>query len=359
MQCQCEASGFCDRLQAKTTDSSWRLCKAGKLDEMLAGKKQKQRPQSDVGTRLIAAIEKHLGRTITCGACRIAAAGLDQRDSHSFADTMIMMNGHIGGARELGPRPQITLANIIESVIPRQDKPLSGPAVLHFGAHLWPTHGTWQWHVNIWNQVARIVDGQCFVGIAVDGNTERFETVRAALDPQIICREFANNPEGENQTFRWLQEVCPQGLNDVLVYCHGKGAQTHTSQSEAVRKWSEAMYQTVILNHDMIRQRIAQGYSIVGSFREFGRTILMPRHKWHFSGTFFAVRACELADKRVAAKYGGVEAWPGDHFRQWQAWCEFFDDSSHMKLYNGQAWQSEIEPALIEWNRKQRYERDV
>jgi hypothetical protein len=201
-----------------------------------------------------------------------------------------------------------------------------------------------------------LINGRCFVGIATGPNTDSFETVRAALHPAIECREFINTPEGENQTFRWLQEICPQQQNDILIYCHGKGAQAHTAASGAVRLWAEAMYQTVVFNHDMIRQRITEGYDVVGSFREFGRTILMPRFKWHFSGTFFAVRAKHLVGRRVAAKYGGVEAWPGDHFRQWQAWCEFMDNSSHPKLYNQHSWDSEVSPALVEWWRRRNYE---
>jgi hypothetical protein len=201
-----------------------------------------------------------------------------------------------------------------------------------------------------------LINGKCFIGVATDGNTDSFETVRKALHPAIECTEFANDREGENHTFRWLQQVCPQDQNDILIYCHGKGAQTHTNKSKAVRQWSEAMYETVIFNHDMIRGKITSGYNVVGSFREFGRTHLMPRHKWHFTGTFFAVRAKLIADKRVKPIYGGVEAWPGDHFRQFEGWSEFGDGVTHPRLYSADCWRAELDPALIEWRRQRNFE---
>ncbi len=229
--------------------------------------------------------------------------------------------------------------------------PFAGEPVLHFGAHLWPVKGHWQWHVNLWNQMPQLINGQCFVGIAVDQHTDDFETVEAALHSSFVVRKFDNTREGENPTFRWLQGVVPSGQDDVLIYCHGKGVRAHTATSEAVRRWSEAMYETVVFNHDMIRQRLAEGYVNAHSFRTFGNRPLSPRYKWHPSGTFFAVRAKYLPGKAVANKYGGVEAWLGDHFPAHQSWCEFYDNSMFTTLYDHDASREIVEPMLIEWRR--------
>lgn len=234
--------------------------------------------------------------------------------------------------------------------------PFAGEPVLHFGAHLWPVKGHWQWHVDLWNQMPHLINGQCFVGVAIDQHTDDFETVRAALHPSIVVKSFDNTREGENPTFRWLQEVVPSGPDDVLIYCHGKGVRAHTATSEAVRRWSEAMYQTIVFNHQMIVERMEAGYKNVHSFRTFGNRPLSPKFRWHPSGTFFAVRAKYLPGKSVSNKYGGVEAWLGDHFPAHQSWCEFYDNSMFTTLYDHQDSQQTVAPMLVEYNRKRRYE---
>lgn len=258
-------------------------------------------------------------------------------------------------------REQARLFELNQQQPPPTPDPFTGEPVLHFGAHLWPVRGNWQWHVDLWNQMPRLTNGKCFVGIATDGSTDDYETVRAALRPEFICKQFPNTKEGENNTFRWLQEVVPQGQNDVLIYCHGKGVRAHTAQSKAVRLWTEAMYQTVVFNHDMIREKMAAGYKNCHSFRTFGKRPLSPVNLWHPSGTFFAVRAkfldCETKRCRpVKERYGGVEAWCGDHFAASDSWCEFYDNSMFTTLYDAKASTEIVEPALIEWNRKRRYE---
>jgi hypothetical protein len=240
---------------------------------------------------------------------------------------------------------------------PPTPDPFIGEPVLHFGAHLWPVKGNWEWHVNLWNMIVPLINGKCFVGIATDGSTDTFETVKAALHPSFICYSIPNSKEGENPTFRWLQEVVPQSQDDVLIYCHGKGVRQHTAASEAVRRWSEAMYQTVVFNHDMIREKMAAGYVNVHSFRTFGTRPLSPAYKWHPSGTFFAVRAKHLSNKPVGDRYGSVEAWPGRYFKASDTWCEFFDNSMFTTLYDHEASKEIVAPMLTEWWRKQNYER--
>ena len=252
-------------------------------------------------------------------------------------------------------REQDRLYDLVKAAAPPQPDPFIGEPVIHFGAHLWPVRGNWQWHVDLWNQQARLINGKCFVGIGISAETDSFETVQAALHPSFILKEFPNTNEGENHTFRWLQEVVPQGPDDILIYCHGKGVRQHTAASEAVRRWSEAMYQTVVFNHDRVVEKLAAGYKNLHSFRTFGTRPLSPKYRYHPSGTFFAVRAKYLAGKAVRARYGGVEAWCGDHFPAHESWCEFFDNSMFTTLYDHNASREQVEPALIEWNRLQRY----
>jgi hypothetical protein len=237
-----------------------------------------------------------------------------------------------------------------------QPDPFTDTPVIHFGAHLWPVVGNWEWHVNLWNQLAAIVNGHCVVGLAIDEHTSSYEEVAAALHPRFRTFQVPNTKEGENPTFRQLQTLIPHGQNDVLIYCHGKGVRAHTAKSEAVRLWTEAMYSTVVFNHSAIVQRLAEGYKNFHSFRTFGPRPLSPVNRWHPSGTFFAVRAKHLPGRPVKSRYGGVEAWCGDHFPAHESWCEFYDNSMFTTLYDHNECNTVVRPMLTEWFRKQSYE---
>ncbi len=254
-------------------------------------------------------------------------------------------------------KEQDRLHALNQQAAPPQPDPFVGEPVIHFGAHLWPVRGNWQWHVELWNQQARLINGKCFVGVAISPETDSVETVRAALHPSFVVKEFPNTSEGENHTFRWLQKVVPQGQDDVLIYCHGKGVRQHTAASESVRRWSEAMYQTVVFNHERVIEKLAAGYKNFHSFRTFGTRPLSPKYRYHPSGTFFAVRSKYLSNKPVKSRYGGVESWCGDHFPAHESWCEFYDNSMFTILYDHQQSREIVEPMLIEWNRRQRYEK--
>lgn len=226
--------------------------------------------------------------------------------------------------------------------------PFDGPAVLHFGAHLWPVKDHWHWHVDLWNTLPDRITGKLIVIVATDKNSRPFSEVRERLHPAIEAYEIRNTPEGENPSFRMLQTMIPTGHNDVFLYCHGKGVQDRTFKSLAVRAWTEAMYETVIFNRADIIRTMSSGYKVFCSFRMFG-SILGNRHRWHPSGTFFAVRAKHLAGKSVRAGYGGVEAWCGEYFSPAESWCEVGDGVMFTDLYDQDRFTQVVEPELSVW----------
>lgn len=227
--------------------------------------------------------------------------------------------------------------------------PFGYPPVVHFGAHLWPVRGNWQWHVEKWNELAAEIEGRCIVVVVTDATTDSFADVCVKLSDRFEVIESTNTEQGENPSFRTIQTMIPSGQNDVLLYCHGKGVRAHTARSEAVRLWTEMMYETVVFNHREAVHRLGQGYKAFGSFRTFGEMPLNPRNKWHYSGTFFAVRAKHLPNKAVKSGYGGVEAWPGDHFRPQDCWCEFTDGPGFKFGYDIDAMYPTIIDAQMQW----------
>jgi hypothetical protein len=209
--------------------------------------------------------------------------------------------------------------------------------VIHFGAHLWPIKGHWEWHVDRWNSLAEQITGKCIVGIAECGDcgTSTTAEVIARLDPRFEVFTVRNTTEGENPTFRELMKRIPTGQDDVFIYAHGKGMKPATKVSKAVKIWVNLMYETVTFNHSQIIRRLSEGYRCFGSFRVFGKYPLSPKYSWHYAGTFFAVRAKYLKEaSQVVPGYGGVEAWPGNNFPANLAWVEFGDNRTMHTHYN-------------------------
>lgn len=256
-------------------------------------------------------------------------------------------------------KEQARLYALVQQAPPPVPDPFTDTPTVHFGAHLWPVKGNWQWHADVWKQVGVLVNGRCIVGVVGTDKSDcdTFEAVSQYLGDRFECIELPNTDEGENPTFRILQDRIPNGHNDVLIYCHGKGVRAHTAQSEAVRRWSEAMYETVVLNIPEMLEKLSAGYKNFHSFRTFGVRPLSPVNQWHPSGTFFAVRAKYLRDKPVKVRYGGVEAWCGDHFPAHESYCSFYDNSMFTILYDDVQSKEIVEPMLVEWRRRQRYEK--
>lgn len=242
---------------------------------------------------------------------------------------------------------QKQIYNSIQWTPPTPDPFISTP-IIHFAAHLWPVRGNWEWHAARWNEVAATINGRCIVGVVTDSTTATLDDVRRALSDKFELFEEPNTAQGENPTFRRIQTMIPQGQDDVIVYCHGKGVRSHTFDSEAVRIWTEMMYEAVVFNHAQIIQKLSDGYKCFGAFRTFGSIPLNPQNKWHYSGTFFAVRAKHIGTKEVKTGYGGVEAWPGDHFLPQESWCEFADAPDFGFGYNLDAITNRI-PSQFQW----------
>ena len=243
---------------------------------------------------------------------------------------------------------QQKIRDAIHWILPTPDPFISTP-VIHFAAHLWPVRGHWHWHAERWNEIAASVSGRCIVGVATDSNTATLNEVRQVLSDKFELFETPNTPQGENPTFRRFQTMIPQGQDDVLIYCHGKGVRAHTFASEAVRIWTEIMYETVMHNQERVIEKLSEGYKCFGSLRIFGSVPLAPVNKWHYSGTFFTVRAKYIGLKNVKSGYGGVEAWPGDHVLPQEAWCEFADAPPYGFGYKTDQLYPLIVDAQMQW----------
>jgi peptidoglycan/xylan/chitin deacetylase (PgdA/CDA1 family) len=203
---------------------------------------------------------------------------------------------------------------------------------VHFGAHLWPVihneapHKPWLWHLSKWEELSTQINGRCLVGVATGPDTAPFSEIRSLLSDRFELFELPNHKvEGENLTFRELLKRLPHGSDDVLIYAHGKGVQGSRYRSEAVRLWTELLYETVVFNWEEAIRRLSQGYKAFGSFRSFTTALNVIPHGWYYSGTFFITRLKHMKGKPVSPIWGGVEHFLGTHFPAHECWLEFAD----------------------------------
>lgn len=215
-----------------------------------------------------------------------------------------------------------------------EDKFKKSP-IFTFGAHLWPVKGLWKTHCDNWNKLSKIINGKTYIVVALDETTDTEKDVRASFDNKVELIFIKNTHSGEVPSFKILLDLIPRGEDDVFLYAHSKGVRKHTNSSKAVQLWTEIMYNTVIFNHESIIKRFEEGYKCFGAFRTFGDQPLGPKFRWHYAGTFFAVRS-KYIPKHSSVKdvYGGVEAWPGSVFSTKEAWVEFADNRYVGAQYN-------------------------
>jgi len=305
--------------------AGWFLTEAVRVSEVSQRKAREPRPERKVTARVRTA-----GRT----------AGR----------TAVRTRNQFGGISAMRMTPiQKKLYEETMSADPPVPDPFTAEPVIHFCAHLWPVRGAWDWHAERWSELAAMIPGRKVIGVVTDRTTDTLQQVKEKLHGDFEFFEAENTKHGENPTFQKLQTMMPNGQDDIILYAHGKGVRPHTSSSEAVRIWSEMMYETVLFNHEAIRTRLAAGYKSFGSFRTFGDIPLSPKERWHYSGTFFAIRGKSFNAGEVKTGYGGVEAWPGSHIKREEAWNEFSENSSFKQMYDINSIYPGFVDAQMQW----------
>jgi len=198
--------------------------------------------------------------------------------------------------------------------IPAAPNPFTAPPKISLVFHCWPKLGGWERHVEkikaIEHRFARKLMG---ISVGAPGCVSA-EVVRETFGDSWEYFEFPNDRNlGEVPTLTWALSELPDGPNDVTFYCHSKGTKNATMNSDAVRWWTDAMYETVIHNVDAVVQQLNNGAVFAGSMQYKGRKF--PSHNsWHFSGTYWAFRNSAVVRKcsDPLRKYYGTEAFPSD-----------------------------------------------
>lgn len=182
--------------------------------------------------------------------------------------------------------------------------------------HIYPTHN-WRKHVDYMNEHA-VGYSRKIMSIAVDEHTANANEVKDAFGGSWEYITVPNDPQlREVLSYRELFKLAyTEDPNHIIVCAHGKGAQAHTVGNESIRWWTNAMYETVVGNLSELYEEFEKGYNVVGSFRRIGRQFGC-KHRYHFSGTFYALRASGffLPNGKIPPirqRWWGTESLPGD-----------------------------------------------
>lgn len=270
------------------------------------------------------------------------------------------------GTPQLKPTPEQQVSYLQMKAAPKPDaKPFIGDVIFNLIYHLYPVKGVWEWHAERVNDLLQTINGKAIIGIVTDDTTASLDEVRKWIpDYRVIWIENENIPECGDLSLRGkpfgevatLEQALPMLANtgdSITIYAHGKGIRQHTRDCEAVRLWTEIMYETVSFAQEETIKSMEQGFDFFGSFRTFGFRPFVPKYQWHFSGTFFNFRTQCAFNEGVPVKvqqvYGGVEAWPGDVVPSHKAFCSFEDNSPWLRQYSLESMYPRVVDRQMQW----------
>ena len=189
--------------------------------------------------------------------------------------------------------------------------------------HLYPRGKYWERHIEHLARAKPLFD-RFMMGVSTDETTATLEEVQSIFGEDWEYYHVQDGLMREVDTYEIMLPELDRTENDITFCAHGKGVQQHTAQSEPVNWWTDAMYETVIMNHDEIKEALYR-HQIAGSFRRPG-SFLGTKFRWHFSGSFYAFRNAVIFNNGVPGyrqNWWGTESWPGDHLRLKDSYCVF------------------------------------
>ena len=199
-------------------------------------------------------------------------------------------------------------------------------------SHLYPIKGAWQHHSERLARLPMLLERKV-LGVVTDDKTDSIEEVRDVYKDWEIL-EFKNDSKlREVVTYSLMLPMVVKDDPNLIILCHHhKGVQSHNAFADNINWWVDAMYKTVFENPTGVVAAMSNGASVVGSFRRQGK-MLGTRYQWHFSGSYYAVRACRVFPAEAfpyTLKWWGTESWPGHTFPLGHSACLFGDNVGDM-----------------------------
>lgn len=241
------------------------------------------------------------------------------------------------------------------------------PSRRHAIMHLLPVpgNGVWQRSLDQLRMRRGLFTGRivvaCCTGQYKGTPLDPPEKVRDCLPAGAELIEVPNNPtRREVVTWKPLWEsLWPDlGDSDAVLYCHTKGATRNVDPGNSCQWWASLLW-SLALDHWPKIESLLKRYPIVGSFKKVGQGFGSGFGSWHYSGTFFWMRAGDFKEHRysvaVPAQWWGVEAWPGLAYDHADAGCLFMTGAvPGLDIYSPKFWQSTVRPEYSKWIQENR-----
>lgn len=233
----------------------------------------------------------------------------------------------------------------------------------HLIYHMLPIAGNGVWRRGIDQLRCRwdTFTGSKIVAVMVDtrpGWLDSLSEVRDYLPKDCDVIPLRNNPslrEVVSWEPLWDAVLSVAGDNDAILYAHAKGVTRNVDPGNSCQWWASLLY-SLSLDHIDLVDRQLKRYPITGSFKKMGRCFVGSKSTWHYSGSFFWVRAGDFrqrAWRAVDRKWWGNESWVGTAYRFSDAGCIFYESPRiECDLYNPKLWDSVIRPRYSEWLQK-------
>lgn len=179
------------------------------------------------------------------------------------------------------------------------------------------------------------------------------DAVRRAA-PWAEVLEVPNDPDRrEVATWGPLWNALTPRLKpeDAVLYCHAKGV-THPPGS-IVHRWASLCW-SLVLGHPWLVDEQLRRHPVTGPFLKRGPSFGGKAGRFHYSGTFFWLRADDYLRRRCVVRpperWWGVEAWPGVAYHPDDAGCLFLEGrEGEMDLYRPEYWESTVLPEYEKW----------
>lgn len=249
------------------------------------------------------------------------------------------------------------------------DRRLAPITTRHLAYHLLPVKGRWQSAVAQLTRRWSLFNGRKVIALMTGGSFARTnggnvgwtftldspDAVRAALPADAEVIELPNDPDRREMVslLPLFSSLASAGPDSAIFYAHAKGVAQ--PEHSAVHRWAEILYETC-LDHWPVVDRILARHPCAGSFRKLGRWFEKSNSDWHYSGTFWWMRADELYRRNwrtAEQEWWGAESYPSMVFDPNEAGVIFHTTDSVLNLYNGAFLQKTIEPLYEQWKRAQ------
>ena len=314
-------------------------------------------PQFDTADELVAIVQGLLEARADTAALRTRCA--ERLAGHAYKDrlaqVMSLTRTQIPAPLVAPPQPAAVPRSALVAVArPEATPPLPMATRRNLLFHVWPVRGgTWRWNVEELKRRIDLFNGRRIIGIVSDERSDPPEAVQAAFAGHGC--EFIvapNDARGEVATFaQMLPRLVSTDADELTFYAHAKGVKYEPQFPPAVRRWAEVQYAVSLDDWRGLREQL-QRFAMTGIFRKHGR---FRNHEnvsdWHYSGTFFWLRHAQVFQRPwadVPQFYGGVEAWPGVHFRSHETGCMLLDNLKELP-YHDRFWTVRGNPAFSKW----------